>query len=70
MYCVDLMKIPFNMVMPVIEWCVSNEIQVEQCVHMIEVWSSNEDINPEEWQLNLSDEQALLFCLRWTHATT
>lgn len=69
-YTVNLMEIPYSMVMPIIQWCVDNDIQVEKCVRMLEVWSTKEDIQPEEWELSLSEEQALLFCLRWTRAAT
>lgn len=68
-YTINLLEIPYTLVMPIIEWCVSNDIEVERCIHMLEVWHSKSDLYPPDWELNLEGEQALLFCLRWGNGT-
>lgn len=63
-YTINLLDIPYSKVMPIIEWCVSNNIQIEKCVRMLEGWHDREHIRGM-WELEFEEAEATLFCLRW-----
>lgn len=65
-YTVDLFQYPWRMVMPIMKWCLDNHICEEQVIMLLQAWPDNDvDVLREDWVLNLTSKQALMFSLMW-----
>lgn len=69
-YYVDLQEYSFELEMPIIQWCLDNNICREQCLDLLQFsadWrmSPRRCLDETNLVLQLDEPQALLFCLKW-----
>ena len=62
---VDLGQLPFQKVMPIIEWCLENNIDKERCIYFLYVWTAKPAPTDVDWTLTIPDKFATMFILRW-----
>lgn len=62
---VDLGELPYYMAIPVIEWCLTNNIDTEKCVSLLETWTTIPCPKDVDWKITMSEKDATMFVLKF-----
>ena len=64
---VDLNHSDYRLVLPILKWCLENDIDSQNAEYLLECWRSTDPYeNPPHWRVTVPDEYATMFLLKFS----
>lgn len=61
----DLNQIPFQKVMPIVEWCFKNNIDLTKCEKLLSIWVSVPPQDYNDWTIDIPEEYMSFVVMKW-----
>jgi hypothetical protein len=61
----DLNQIPYQKVLPIIEWCLNRNIDLDKCINLLEAWHSYPPKEVNDWTIDIPEEYMSFIVMKW-----